>query len=419
MKAEELPTHFAGFDWAKAHHDILVIDSLGNIVIEFQFEHAAEGWKSCQEKLAAFPRLAVAIEAGHANAIERLMLMGHRVYAVHPRSSKSYRARKRPSGVKTDRVDCLALAEALRFEGQSWTPVAPPEPLVLRLRLLCRDEVALIEQRTALVNQLIQALYEYYPAALEAFDDWTSPAAWAFVEKFPTPEVLVKAGKRKWQNFLHARRLYRPETYEKRLDAFTHAQEFCGSEAVTTAKSTLALALVKLLQTLEKQLLEFRHKIIACFHQHPDHAIFVSLPGAGEKLAPRLLAELFSLPGGATEAPRLQVQAGMAPVSYQSGQVSVVYLRRQCNKFLQHTVHLWADLTRHYSDWARIYYEAHRKKGQSHACAVRCLAMRWLKILSAMMRSHTSYDAALHSRNQLRHGSWVLELVPKATDKPA
>jgi hypothetical protein len=109
----------------------------------------------------------------------------------------------------------------------------------------------------------------------------------------------------------------------------------------------------------------------------------------------------------------------MAPVSYQSGQVSVVYLRRQCNKFLQHTVHLWADLTRHYSDWARIYYEAHRKKGQSHACAVRCLAMRWLKILSAMMRSHTSYDAALHSRNQLRHGSWVLELVPKATDKPA
>jgi transposase len=106
MKAEELPTHFAGFDWAKTHHDILVIDSSGNIVIEFRFEHTAEGWKSCQEKLAAFPRLAVAIEAGHANAIERLMLMGHRVYAVHPRSSKSYRARKRPSGVKTDRVDC-------------------------------------------------------------------------------------------------------------------------------------------------------------------------------------------------------------------------------------------------------------------------------------------------------------------------
>ena len=182
-----------------------------------------------------------------------LLLMGHRVYAVHPRSSQSYRARKRPSGVKADRADCLALAEALRFEGQSWTPVAPPDPLVQRLRLLWRDEVALIEQRTALVNQLIQTLYEYYPAALDAFDDWTSPAAWAFVEKFPTPEALVKAGKRKWQNFLHTRRLYHPQTYEKRLDAFSHAQEFCGSEAVTAAKSALALALVKLLHECSRQ----------------------------------------------------------------------------------------------------------------------------------------------------------------------
>jgi hypothetical protein len=35
--------------------------------------------------------------------------------------------------------------------------------------LLCRDEVALIEERTALINELQSALREYYPAALEAF----------------------------------------------------------------------------------------------------------------------------------------------------------------------------------------------------------------------------------------------------------
>jgi hypothetical protein len=61
---------------------------------------------------------------------------------------------------------------------------------------LCRDEVALIEQRTALVNQLPQALYEYYPAALEAFDDWTSASTRVFVERFPTTQALTHAGKR-------------------------------------------------------------------------------------------------------------------------------------------------------------------------------------------------------------------------------
>jgi hypothetical protein len=42
--------------------------------------------------------------------------------------------------------------------------------------------------------------------------------------------------------------------------------------------------------------------------------------------------------------------------------------------------------------------------------------MRWLKILAAMIRNQTPYDAALHARNQLQHGSWVLQLQP---DQPA
>ena len=38
--------------------------------------------------------------------------------------------------------------------------------------------------------------------------------------------------------------------------------------------------------------------------------------------------------------------------------------------------------------------------------------MRWLKIIAAMMRNQTPYDAAIHTRNQLQHGSWVLQLHP-------
>jgi hypothetical protein len=44
--------------------------------------------------------------------------------------------------------------------------------LIIELRLLCCDEVALIEQRTAFINQLRHAVAEYYPTALEAFEDW-------------------------------------------------------------------------------------------------------------------------------------------------------------------------------------------------------------------------------------------------------
>lgn len=67
------------------------------------------------------------------------------------------------------------------MDGDGWKALALQDPRLEELRLLCRDEIALIEQRTALVNQLQAALREYYPAALEAFEDWTKPYAWRWL----------------------------------------------------------------------------------------------------------------------------------------------------------------------------------------------------------------------------------------------
>jgi hypothetical protein len=54
----------------------------------------------------------------------------------------------------------------------------------LETAFIGRDEIQLIEQRTAWVNQLCQALEEYYPVLLGAFEDWITPASWDFVERF-------------------------------------------------------------------------------------------------------------------------------------------------------------------------------------------------------------------------------------------
>jgi transposase len=283
---------------------------------------------------------AVAIETSQGAAVEKLLESGLIVYPVHPRRAKGYRERKRPSGDKDDMLDAWSLADALRVDGAGWKPLASEDPLLQQLRLLCRDEVALIAQRTALINQLQQALYEYYPAALEAFDDWTQPAAWAFVASFPTPQVLVAAGRRKWQNFLHAHRLWRPETAPKRLEVFARAEAFRGGEAVSAAKSLLAVTHAKLLRALQIQLEEYRRRIEELFEQHPDHDLFGSLPGTSVKLAPRLLSEIGADRNRFTDANGLQCLGGTAPVRYDSGQCHRVRLRRACNKHLRYAVHL-------------------------------------------------------------------------------
>jgi transposase len=406
-------THYAGLDWAKEHHEVVIVDREGKIVEQFTIDHNAEGWKRWQQRIATYKgNLGVGIETSQGAVIEQLLKSECTIYPIQPRNAKRYRERKISSGNKTDFYDSWAIADALRVDGHGWRALAPQDPLISELRLLCRDEISLIEKRTALVNQLQSALYEYYPAALEAFQDWTMPAAWAFIEAFPTAQKLTSSGKRAWEKFLYKNKLFRPETYEKRMEIFQNAIQLLVREEIARAKSRLALTLVRMLQTLHTQLEAYRAEIEKLFAEHPDSNLFGSLPGVGDKLGPRLLGEigsdrsLFASPQG------LQCVAGTAPVSYQSGQIHKVYLRRHCNKQLRSTVHLWANLSRQSCLWAETYYRALRDRGKSHACALLALGQRWLKILWKMWQSHSPYDPDLHTKNQLQHGSWVLKLIP-------
>ena len=259
-------------------------------------------------------------------------------------------------------------------------------------------------------NQLQSALEQYYPAALEAFEDWTLPAAWAFVEAFPTPTVLRAAGQRKWEKFLHVHKLARPQTYGKRLEIFARANELVATEALTRTKSRLALARTRMLRVLQTQIEAYRAEIEKLFAKHPDRQLFGSLPGAGPKIAPRLWGEIGSDRARFDEPSALQALAGTAPVSYQSGQIYKLYVRRRCNKSLRATIHLWANRSRRASPWAALDFQALRARGKSHAGALRCLGQRWLKILCKMWHTRRCYDPALHARNQLKHRSWILQL---------
>ena len=416
MKSWNEITHYAGFDWARDHHDVVIVDRQGQIVAEFRIQHTLEGWQEFGRQIKRYPAVAVAIETSQGAAIDQLLQWDCTVYPVNPHSAKSYRERKVPSGNKTDQVDSWSLAEALRTDGQHWKSLRPLDPLTQQLQLLCRDEIGLIEQRTALVNQLQQALVEYYPAALQAFEDWTQPFCWEFILQFPTPEKLAAAGRRRWEQFLHTHKLWRPETAPKRLEMFQNARQFCGSAAVTAAKSLLALSLARLLKALQLQLDQYRQQIEALFQHHPDHDLFGSLPGVAETLAPRLLGEVGGDPQRFADTENLQCVAGTAPVSYQSGQIHKVRVRYQCNKVLRHTVHLWAACCLRVCPWAQVYYSQKRAEGKSHACALRCLGQRLLKILWRMIQTRTPYNPEFHAKNQLAHGSWVLQLM---RSKPA
>ena len=164
-----------------------------------------------------------------------------------------------------------------------------------------------------------------------------------------------------------------------------------------------------MLTTLQKQIDQYRERIGTTFRSHPDHDIFGSLPGAKDILAPRLLAELGTVREEFPDADALMCQAGVSPVSFQSGQIKRARLRRACNKVLRHTVHLWADASRKTCQWAQAYYAIKRGEGRSHAEALRCLGKRWLKILWALWQFNERYNEQTYLNSLQRRDSatWI------------
>jgi hypothetical protein len=185
-------THYGAVDWARGHHDLCVVDAAGAIAFELRIDDTPEGWANVRERIAVLKTsdgspatVGFAIETSSGPAVERLLEANLPVFPLNPKAAERYRDRKAPTGIKSDRLDAYCFADALRTDGHGWRPLHPQDALTHELRLLCRDEITLISQRTALVNQLQAALNEYYPTALAAFDDWTAGAPGSSSSLFP------------------------------------------------------------------------------------------------------------------------------------------------------------------------------------------------------------------------------------------
>ena len=86
------------------------------------------------------------------------------------------------------------------------------------------------------------------------------------------------------------------------MQIFARATGFVSGQALTRAKSRLALARARMLRVLQSQIDSYHAEIEKLFAEHPDHHLFGSLPGAGPKIAPRLLGEI----GSTARALRIQ-----------------------------------------------------------------------------------------------------------------
>jgi transposase len=122
--------------------------------------------------------------------IAHLLEAGWPVYPVNPRTVDR---RRSASGAKSDTIDAYLLAKTGRADLADLHRLTPDSEKMTELKLLTRDQDALIHMQTRLVNQLTACLKAYYPVALELFAKLHQKSTLLFLQTYPSPQEAMAA----------------------------------------------------------------------------------------------------------------------------------------------------------------------------------------------------------------------------------
>jgi transposase len=313
---------FAGVDWADDHHDLVVIDAAGQQVGARRVAHTPEGLTELTDVLLAISgperktELACIIETTHGLLIAALLAAGYPVYPVNP---KTVDRKRSAAGAKTDQLDAYLLAKHGRSEFVDLRRLEPDSSLVAELKTLTRDQDSLIRMQTRLVNQLTACLKAYYPVALSLFTKLQQRSTLRFLQAYPTPQEARSASVEQLTHVLKQAGHPHADQAAARIFSSLHQPHLTADAVTTRTKSRLMLALIRQLLPVLEDIAAYDREIERLFLRHADSHIFRSLPRAGKRLAPRLLAELGEDRARYQSAASLQALAGTSPVPYESG----------------------------------------------------------------------------------------------------
>jgi len=388
---------FLGIDWSEIHHDACLVDVDGHLLAKGRVPDGVEGVAKLHEMVAAHAedpaQVVVGIELDRGLLVGALVAAGYAVHAINPLSVDRYRDRHRTSGAKSDPGDAKVLADLVRTDRHLHRQVAGDSELAEALKVLARAHQGLIWSRQRQLNQLRNALREFYPAALEAFGtELTSGDALGVLEVAPTPATgrslsssriaaAVKAGGR------HRGITERAEAIKGAL----HSPQLEAPAVLSRAYGDVVRSTVRVVKEMTTQIESLAAELEASFEGHPDAEILSSLPGLGVVLGARVLAEFGDDPHRYADPKARKNYAGTSPITKASGRSRVALARFARNRRLADALQMWAFCSLTSSPGARRYYDAHRAKGHTHQRALRSLANRWVGILHGCLRHRDHY----------------------------
>ena len=397
---------FIGDDWAEDHHDLEVEDETGRRLAKARLpeglegisrlhalvaEHAPAEWAELPSEEVA-SRVYIGIETDRGPWVTALQAAGYQVLAINPLSSARYRERYSTSGAKSDAGDAHVLAEIVRLDRDHHRQIAGDTDLVDAVKLVARAHQTAIWERTRQVLRLRSTLREYFPAAIEAFEDLAAKDTLLLLARAPSPARVARLTRSQVVSALRAARRHHVEAKADAVLAVLRAPGLRQPATTEAAYAAVVVGQIGIIGALNEQITQLQEVVAEHFGRHPDADIYLSQPGFGVVLAARALGEFGDDKKRFHDARARKNYSGQSPITRASGKKTVVLARYATNRRLGAALHAQAFSALAASPGARAYYDALRARKIGHHAALRQLANRLVGILHVCLKTGTKYD---------------------------
>lgn len=391
---------YVGIDWAAETHAVCVLDATGRIRAQFTIGHTAAGFADLLRRLARLTgdpaEVAVGIERPDGRLVDVLLEAGYPVVPVSPNAIKTWRDGEVLSGAKSDAGDAAVIAEYLRLRAHRLQPATPYTAETKALRTVVRTREDVVDMRVAAANQLSALLDAHWPGAKAIFADVESAIALAFLTRYPTYPSAQHLGEKRLRAFCVKHGYSGRRAAAELLTRLRAAPAGSTDEALTDAVRDAVLAQVAVLTALTAAEKNLGRSVVAHLGEHPDAAIFTSLPRSGQINAAQVLAEWGDSRAAYDSPDAVAALAGVTPVTKASGKYRAVHFRWACNKHFRKAITCFADNSRHASPWAADVYARAIARGHDHPHAVRVLARAWIRVIYRCWIDGVPYDPNKH-----------------------
>ena len=392
---------YLGIDWARENHRAVALNQAGDRVLDQAVAHSAQDLGRLAQDLARLEpdpaQIRVGIELHDGALLAWLVAQGYTILPLNPKSAERARDRYRPAGGKDDRLDAFVLADTVRVDAGFLRPLRPEVACAEELLGWLREREQLVKERTATMHQLRAILAEWCPELSALCDDFKRIWQRKLLTAFPLQHDLAGADVADVEAVCGKLRV----KARVRLESALGAPCLPIPEGRRELLAWRVRELVERIGHLSAQIKRLEQRLEQLCAEHPRAHLVASLPIKGLISRAGLLGAMES--GVDQPWQELAARWGVAPLTKQSGKSTHARRRRGCDHFMRQVLTFFAHNTSRLQHcWARDYYEQKKAVGKEHYTILRCLAQRWVKVLSAMWRDGTAYNEHMHQEHRQR-----------------